>query len=84
MCWDKCIGTPGRSLTSREQACLSDCAKRFIESTQVLEAHMGYRCFTIVLLTLEYATLETASVPMGAVVLTSDAGFSVQKEDCLT
>lgn len=34
-CWDKCVGTPGRSLSSREEACLSDCAKRFIETTQV-------------------------------------------------
>ena len=25
----------GRSLSSREEACLSDCAKRFIETTQV-------------------------------------------------
>ncbi|CAK0736909.1 hypothetical protein CVIRNUC_000823 [Coccomyxa viridis] len=33
-CWEKCIGTPGRSLSSREEACLSDCAKRFIETTQ--------------------------------------------------
>ncbi|CAL5218472.1 g157 [Coccomyxa viridis] len=33
-CWDKCIGTPGRSLSSREESCLSECAKRFIETTQ--------------------------------------------------
>ena len=36
VCWDKCIGTPGRSLSSREEACLSDCAKRFIETTQLV------------------------------------------------
>ncbi|EIE26012.1 mitochondrial inner membrane translocase [Coccomyxa subellipsoidea C-169] len=35
-CWDKCVGTPGRSLGSREEACLSDCAKRFIETTQFI------------------------------------------------
>lgn len=35
-CWDKCIGTPGRYLGSREEACLSDCAKRFLETTQFI------------------------------------------------
>lgn len=34
-CWDKCVGTPGRYLGSREEQCLSDCAKRFLETTQV-------------------------------------------------
>jgi hypothetical protein len=35
VCWDKCMGTPGRTLTSREMTCLSDCARRYIESAQV-------------------------------------------------
>ena len=35
VCWDKCMGTPGRTLSSREQACLSDCARRFLDTTQV-------------------------------------------------
>lgn len=35
VCWDKCMGTPGRSLSSREQACLSECARRFLDTTQV-------------------------------------------------
>ena len=35
-CWDKCVGTPGRYLGSREEACLSDCAKRFLETTQFI------------------------------------------------
>ena len=34
ICWDKCMGNPGRSLSSREAACLSDCAKRFLDATQ--------------------------------------------------
>lgn len=35
-CWDKCVGTPGRYLGSREEQCLSDCAKRFLETTQFI------------------------------------------------
>lgn len=35
-CWDKCMSTPGRSMSSREESCLSDCAKRFIEATQFI------------------------------------------------
>ena len=31
------MSTPGRSLTSREMTCLSDCARRYIESAQVRE-----------------------------------------------
>lgn len=34
-CWDTCVGAPGKGLSSREAACLSDCARRFIETTQV-------------------------------------------------
>ena len=36
VCWEKCLGTPGRSLSSREEACLSECARRFIEATQLV------------------------------------------------
>ncbi len=35
-CWEKCIGTPGRYLSSREEACLSDCAKRFLDTTKFI------------------------------------------------
>ena len=33
-CWDKCISSPGSYLSSREQACLSNCARRFLDTTQ--------------------------------------------------
>ena len=36
VCWDKCVGYPGRSLSSREAGCMADCAKRFIETTQFI------------------------------------------------
>ncbi|KAK9808642.1 hypothetical protein WJX72_001120 [[Myrmecia] bisecta] len=36
VCFDKCISAPGRSLSGREESCLSDCAKRFIETTQLI------------------------------------------------
>lgn len=35
-CWEKCIGTPGRYLSSREESCMSDCARRFIDTTQFI------------------------------------------------
>ena len=39
VCWDTCLpGTPGRSLSNKEQACVSECAKRFIEATQFVIA----------------------------------------------
>lgn len=34
--WDKCTGTPGNSLSYRETACLDNCAKRFMETTQLI------------------------------------------------
>jgi import inner membrane translocase subunit TIM8 len=34
-CWDTCVGAPGKGLSSREEACLADCSRRFIETTQV-------------------------------------------------
>lgn len=33
--WDKCMGSPGNSLSYRESACFENCAKRFLETTQV-------------------------------------------------
>ena len=36
VCWDKCVGYPGRSLSGRESGCMADCAKRFIETTQFI------------------------------------------------
>ncbi|PRW39214.1 mitochondrial inner membrane translocase isoform A [Chlorella sorokiniana] len=33
-CWGKCIGTPGNYMTGKEQACMDNCARRFLESTQ--------------------------------------------------
>lgn len=35
-CWDKCIGTPGASLSSRESTCLTNCAARFMDTTQYI------------------------------------------------
>jgi len=44
VCWDTCLpGTPGRSLSSKEQACVSECAKRFIEATQFVIARFQSR-----------------------------------------
>ncbi|KAL6778803.1 TIM8 [Auxenochlorella protothecoides x Auxenochlorella symbiontica] len=48
-CWDKCMGTPGSSLSSRETACLDNCARRFLDTTQFVvkyfqskaQAHSG-------------------------------------------
>lgn len=40
ICWEKCVGTPGRDLSSREAACLENCAKRYIESTQFIVKYM--------------------------------------------
>jgi len=35
VCWNKCMtGTPGSYLSSREQACFDNCAKRFLDTTQ--------------------------------------------------
>lgn len=35
-CWDKCMGSPGNYLSSREEACFQNCAKRFLETTQLI------------------------------------------------
>mmetsp|Transcript_8033 Transcript_8033/g.16426 ORF Transcript_8033/g.16426 Transcript_8033/m.16426 type:complete len:81 (-) Transcript_8033:80-322(-) len=41
ICWDKCMSTPGRKLSYGEEQCLSNCAQRFFESSQVLLQRMG-------------------------------------------
>lgn len=33
-CWEKCVGNPGSYLSGREQSCLDNCARRFLETTQ--------------------------------------------------
>ncbi|KNC74117.1 hypothetical protein SARC_13326 [Sphaeroforma arctica JP610] len=32
-CFDRCIGTPGNSLSSKESACLGNCVERFLDTT---------------------------------------------------
>ena len=34
VCWDKCISSPGSYLSGKEQSCLENCAKRFVDTTQ--------------------------------------------------
>mmetsp|Transcript_21095 Transcript_21095/g.58575 ORF Transcript_21095/g.58575 Transcript_21095/m.58575 type:complete len:85 (+) Transcript_21095:77-331(+) len=36
VCWDKCISSPGSYMSSKETACLENCAKRFVETTQFI------------------------------------------------
>lgn len=43
LCWDKCMSTPGRDLSPREQACLDACAKRYMETTQFVIRHFEVR-----------------------------------------
>jgi import inner membrane translocase subunit TIM8 len=35
-CFEKCVGSPGKSLSSSEQACVSQCTLRFLETNQVI------------------------------------------------
>ncbi|THU46073.1 hypothetical protein C4D60_Mb09t01110 [Musa balbisiana] len=36
-CWDKCIsGTPGSKFSSKESACLSNCARRFMDVSMLI------------------------------------------------
>lgn len=45
-CWDKCMGSPGNYLSSRETACFENCAKRFLETTQlIMQVTLVYRGF---------------------------------------
>lgn len=40
-CFDTCVpGAPGRNLSGREQACLSNCARRYLETTQMLMQYL--------------------------------------------
>ncbi|QDZ17761.1 mitochondrial import inner membrane translocase [Chloropicon primus] len=41
ICWDKCMSTPGRKLSYGEEQCLSNCAQRFFESSQILLQKIG-------------------------------------------
>lgn len=36
VCWDKCISSPGSYMSSKETACLENCAKRFVDATQFI------------------------------------------------
>jgi hypothetical protein len=36
VCWDKCISSPGSYLSGRENSCIENCAKRFIDATQYI------------------------------------------------
>lgn len=40
-CFSLCIGKPGAKLDSSEQACLSSCSMRFLESNQVILQRLG-------------------------------------------
>ena len=35
-CWDKCVGNPGNKLSGYEQQCLSNCAQRFMDTSQFI------------------------------------------------
>ena len=42
VCWDKCVSSPGSYLSSKENSCLENCAKRFVEVTQfILQVSLG-------------------------------------------
>mmetsp|Transcript_32316 Transcript_32316/g.102760 ORF Transcript_32316/g.102760 Transcript_32316/m.102760 type:complete len:84 (+) Transcript_32316:119-370(+) len=36
VCWDTCMGTPGSKLSSSETSCLTYCAQRWFDATQVI------------------------------------------------
>ncbi|VAI19577.1 unnamed protein product [Triticum turgidum subsp. durum] len=41
-CWDKCItGAPGSKLSSGETSCLSNCAQRFIDMSEMIAKRFG-------------------------------------------
>ena len=31
-CWDRCIGTPGSSMSSKEKDCLMNCTGRYLDT----------------------------------------------------
>ena len=33
-CWDKCVSSPSTYFSGKENACLDNCAKRFLDTTQ--------------------------------------------------
>lgn len=43
VCWDKCISSPGNYLSSKENSCLENCAKRFIETTQFIMQRAAHK-----------------------------------------
>mmetsp|Transcript_16758 Transcript_16758/g.24125 ORF Transcript_16758/g.24125 Transcript_16758/m.24125 type:complete len:96 (+) Transcript_16758:182-469(+) len=40
-CWDKCVGKPGARLSGGEQECISNCAERFIDTSQFVMQRMA-------------------------------------------
>lgn len=44
VCWDKCMsGSPGSYLSSKEQSCLENCTKRFVEVTQFIMQRAAHK-----------------------------------------
>ena len=43
VCWDKCMGSPGSYLSSREEACFQNCARSFLATTQFI-VQVGKHC----------------------------------------
>eukprot|EP00898_Chlorokybus_atmophyticus_P005298 jgi/Chlat1/576/Chrsp103S00015 len=43
VCWDKCITKPGSRLDSSESACLSYCAHRFLDASNIVLQHFERR-----------------------------------------
>ena len=35
-CWNQCVGNPSSSLSGREEACLTNCVDRFIDTTLLI------------------------------------------------
>lgn len=42
-CFDKCIATPGRSLSGRESECVKNCTQRFKETTRFCMQYLAAR-----------------------------------------
>ena len=40
-CFDTCIGSPGGSMSNSETDCLSKCAARYMEATQMLNQRLS-------------------------------------------
>lgn len=41
ICWQLCIGAPGRSLDSSTQNCLVNCVERFIDTSNFIAYRLG-------------------------------------------